>query len=101
MNRNKHCSGLMQIESAVFCKKRFTGQASRRSLHLGCALVLTDEWSMHGDKRATAMKQLRVTLRPQLYKCELQFDENVGNGWTHDKQLWEQTHVECLIDKWT
>ena len=54
------------IDAEVFCKSPFTSQALCLGLHLGCALILTDEWGMKDEKHAIAMKQLLDTNAPTL-----------------------------------
>ena len=73
------------IESEGFCKNAFTSQAFRWGLHLGCALVLTDDWGMNEEKHATAMKQLRDTIRPKLMVT------NPGVRDKSDLQYWLRT----------
>eukprot|EP00973_Karenia_brevis_P067611 9407632-Karenia_brevis.AAC.1 len=63
----RHLSALEKaIVSEVFCKNRFTSQASKHGLHPGYALDLTTGWNLDDPKQAAEAFRLREAIRPKL-----------------------------------
>ena len=54
------------IESEVFCRKRFTDQASRWGVHPGVALDLTTGWDLKNQTHVEQAEGLQGTVRPKL-----------------------------------